>query len=135
MRYLKEYKVFERSEFVDIEDVNKLLDKINDSGIESLTDIDKNNFKLFSDGDKEIIDTIEQMGDITNQFKELNTKMREVSNSDKDGEYLMKTWSDLNNKLRPLEQSFSKWGIQLGDPRLTKLMKTQRPDVYNNLSL
>lgn len=130
MKYLKSYKIFEKSEFVDKDDVNELLDKIGASGIQSLSDIDRNRLTLFSEGDKEIIDTIEQMGDITNQFKVLNQKMRDLSAAGEDAYYLMDDWMKLNDKLRPLEQSFRKWGIELGDPRLSRLMTKVRPDAY-----
>ena len=120
------------SVFVSKEDVDELLDKINKSGITSLSDIDKNRLTLFSEGDKEIIETIEKMADITNQFRELNDEMRRCQDSgESDGFHLMKDWMKLNNQLRPLEASFRKWGIELGDPRLDRLMRKVRPDAYN----
>jgi hypothetical protein len=134
MEYLKSYKVFEKSDFIDKDDVDELLDKISSSGIESLSDIDKNRLTLFSEGDKEIIETIEKMADITLKFKELNNKLKELSENGVDGFSLFKKeWGPLNDKLRPLEQSFRKWGIELGDYRLDKLMRKVRPDAYNNI--
>jgi hypothetical protein len=132
MKHLKTYKVFE-SEFFDSDYIDTLLDKISDSGMESLSDIEKNQLNLFSEDDKEIIETIEKMGDITREFKDLNKKMREISDSGGDPFYLMKDWMELNDQLRPLEQSFRKWGIELGDPRLDRLMRKTRPDAYNNI--
>ena len=61
MEYLKSFKLFEKSDFIDKDDVDELLDKISSSGIESLSDIDKNRLTLFSEGDKEIIETIERL--------------------------------------------------------------------------
>lgn len=91
------------STFVSKEDVDDLLDKINSSGITSLSDIDKNRLTLFSEGDKEIIETIEKMADITNKFRELNTEIRRCQSSGKsDGFHLMKDWGKLNDQLRPL---------------------------------
>ena len=128
---LRESLVIE-SVFVSKEDVDNLLDKISSSGITSLSDIDNNRLTLFSEGDKEIIDTIEKMADITNQFRELNAEMRRCQDSgESDGFHLMKDWMKLNDQLRPLEASFRKWGIELGDHRLDKLMRTVRPDAYN----
>jgi hypothetical protein len=118
-----ESKKFESSEFFTQEHIDQLLDKISDSGIESLSDIDKNQLKLFSEDDKEIIETIQKMGDITNQFRELNQKMRDIQSKGDDPYYLMKDWMELNDQLRPLESSFRKWGIELGDPRLDKMMR------------
>lgn len=134
MEYLKSFKLFEKSDFIDKDDVDELLDKISSSGIESLSDIDKNRLTLFSEGDKEIIETIEKMADITLKFKELNKKIKELSENGGDGFNLFKKeWGPLNDKLRPLEQSFRKWGIELGDYRLDKLMRKVRPDAYNNI--
>lgn len=141
MEHLTTYKLFEsKSVFVSEKEIDELLDKINKSGITSLDDIDRKRINLFSDGDKEIIETIIKMGDITNQFRTLNNKIRELSDSgdgkiawfDKpEGKEFMKKWTELNNQLRPLEQSFRKYGIELGDPRLDKLMREVRPDAYN----
>jgi hypothetical protein len=113
--------------------VDDLLDKISSSGINSLSDIEKNRLTLFSEKDKEIIKIIEEMGDITNEFRELNKKMNKLSSEGKTKEAhsLMSYWLELNDKLRPLEQSFRKWGIELGDERLDNLMRKVRPDSYN----
>lgn len=133
MRNLKSYKVFE-SKFVSKDEVDELLDKISSSGITSLTDIDKNRLTLFNEGDKEIINIIDKMGDLTLQFKALNKEMNRLSSEGKNKEAhsLMTHWMELNDKLRPLEQSFRKWGIELGDERLSLLMKRERPDAYNS---
>lgn len=133
MKHLKTYKLFEASEFFDKDYIDELLDKISDSGIDSLSDIEKNRLKLFSEDDKEVIETIERMGDITNQFKDLNQKMRDIQSNGGDPYYLMEDWMKLNDELRPLEASFRKWGIELGDPRLDRLMRKNRPDAYNNI--
>ena len=47
----------------------------------------------------------------------------------------MDDWGKLNSKLVPHEQSFRKWGIELGDSRLDRLMRKTRPDDYNNIDL
>src|ERR1035437_7141953 len=131
MKHLTTYKLFE-STFVSKEEVDILLDKISQSGITSLSDIEKNRLTLFSEQDREIIDTIEKMGDLTRKFKEVNAEMRRCQDSgESDGFHLMDDWLKLNNQLRPLQASFRKWGIELGDERLTNLMRKQRPDVYN----
>jgi hypothetical protein len=127
-------KFLKESVFVTKEEVDTLLDKISLSGISSLSDIEKNRLTLFSTEDKEIIKTIEAMGDITNEFRELNQRMNKLSSEGKSeqAKSLMSYWMQLNDKLRPLEQSFRKWGIELGDERLYRLMKKIRPDAYNN---
>jgi len=135
MKWLKSYKKFE-SDFFDSDYIDTLLDKISDSGIDSLSDIEKNQLKLFSEGDKEIIETIEKMADITNQFRELNAEIRRQQDEGiSDGFHLMKDWMELNRQLRPLEASFKRWGIELGDPRLYRLMSKVRPDAYNSYNV
>jgi vacuolar-type H+-ATPase subunit I/STV1 len=134
MKHLKSYKLFE-SEFFDSDYIDTLLDKISDSGIESLSDIEKNQLKLFSEDDKEVIETIEKMADITNQFRELNQKMKDIQSEGGDAKYLMEDWFRLNDELVPLEQAFRKWGIELGDPRLDRLQRRTRPDAYNRIDL
>lgn len=126
----KEY--INESIFVTKEEVDELLDKISSSGINSLSDIEKNRLTIFSENDKEIIETIEKMGDITNDFKTLNDKMNKLSKEGRNDEAreLLDDWMELNRKLRPLEQSFRKWGIELGDVRLSNLMRKVRPDAY-----
>lgn len=121
------------SNFVNQSEVDDLLDRIASSGITSLSDIEKNRLELFSTEDKEIIDTIEKMGDITNKFRKLNKRINQLSSEGKSEEAhkLMDYWMELNNELRPLEQSFRKWGIDLGDERLDNLMRKIRPDAYN----
>lgn len=126
-----ESKVFE-SKFVSKDDLNDLLDKISSSGITSLSDIDKKRLTLFTEGDKEIIQIIDEMGDVTLQFKELNKKLKELSDQGKDGYKLFVTeWGPLNIKMVKLEKEIESYGIMLGDPRLTLLMKRERPDAYN----
>jgi hypothetical protein len=132
MKYLKK---FNESLFVTEEEVDKLLDKISKSGITSLNDIEINRLDLFTKEDKEVIKIIEEMGDITVKFKNLNKKMNRLSSEGKSDEAykLMGYWMELNDQLRPLEASFRKWGIELGDERLYNLMKKVRPDAYANI--
>jgi len=128
MKRLKYIKTFE-SHFVSKEDIDQLLDKISSSGITSLSDIDRNRLTLFSE-----VDIIDKMGDITIQFKNLNKEIRRQQDEGiSDGFHLMDDWMKLNNKLRPLEASFKKWGIELGDHRLSNLMNKVRPDAYGNI--
>jgi len=142
MNFIKHWESFndrdislKESVFVTKEEIDALLDKISLSGIRSLSDIEKNRLLLFSTEDKEIIRTIEAMGDITNEFKALNQRMKKLSSEGK-GEQarsLMGYWIKLNDEMTSLEHLFRKWGIELGDPRLFRLMKELRPDAYNNV--
>lgn len=126
MKYLKTYESF----FVSQEEVDELLDKISSSKITSLSDIEKNRLTLFSENDKKIIDLIEQMAEITLQFKNLYIKMDELS-IEQSEKLFKKEWKPLNNKMIELEHILRNYGIELGDERLTRLMKKQRPDAYN----
>ena len=133
MKNLKSFKYFKESVFVTKDEVDELLDKINDSGISSLSDIERNRLTLFSEEDKEIIKIIEEMGDITTQFIEVNRQISKLMSEHKDEEArsFMDQWDSLDKKMTVLENSFKKWGIELGDERLSNLIRKIRPDVYN----
>jgi len=133
MKNLKSFKYFKESVFVTKDEVDELLDKINDSGISSLSDIERNRLTLFSEEDKEIIKIIEEMGDITTQFIEVNRQISKLMSEHKDEEArsFMDQWDSLDKKLTVIENSFKKWGIELGDERLSNLIRKIRPDVYN----
>jgi hypothetical protein len=122
------------SNFVNQSEVDNLLDRIATSGIISLSDIEKNRLDLFSTEDKEIIDTIEKMGDITIKLKDLNRKMDMINREegkDKDLDDLMDYWVELSREVGALRKSFKRWGIEPGDERLDNLMRKVRPDAYN----
>jgi hypothetical protein len=93
--------LIKESVFVSKDEVDELLDKISSSGINSLSDIEKNRLTLFSEKDKEIIKIIEEMGDITNEFRELNKKMNKLSSEGKNKEAhsLMRYWIELNDRV------------------------------------
>ncbi len=138
MKNIKLFKQFiKESVFVSKEESDDLLDKINQSGINSLSDIEKNRLTLFSEEDKEIIEIIDQMGDLTNQFREVNNKIKKLVNQGnvEEAKSLMHQWDSLNTKLTLLENKFKKWGIELGDENLYILMKKIRPDAYNRADI
>lgn len=79
-----------------------------------MSDIDKNRLSLFSEGDKEIIKIIDEMGDVTMQFKYLNRRLKELSDNGEDGyDLFVKEWGPLNTKIVKLEREI------------------ERPDAYN----
>lgn len=133
MKNLKTFKNFKESVFVTKDEVDELLDKITSSGITSLSDVEKNRLNLFSEDDKEIIKIIEEMGDLTAEFMEVNNKIKELMSEYKteEAKSLMSKWNSLDKKMTVLEKSFKKWGIELGDERLFNLMKKIRPDIYS----
>lgn len=136
MKHIKSYIKFnEASEFISESDLNELLDKIVSSGIESLDDIERKHLTLFSEDDKSIIEIIEKMGDITNEFREVNKRMSNEESNIKRKKMMDNEWMPLNTKMRRLEKEIESYGIHLGDDRLWRLMRKQRPDAYNIIEI
>lgn len=133
MKNIKSFKYFKESVFVTKDEVDELLDKINSSGISSLSDIERNRLTLFSEEDKEIIKIIEEMGDLTKEFVEVNRQISKLMSEHKyeEARLFMAQWDSLDRKLTIIENSFKKWGIELGDERLSNLIRKIRPDIYN----
>lgn len=111
-------KIYEKSKFVDNDEFNEILDKINDGGITSLTDIEKKRLDLFSMDDEPITDLIDRMADISSEFK-LKDK-----NLQKD------EWDSLNDEMMKIEKEIEAYGIDLGDEIFKNLMNKQRSDVF-----
>lgn len=126
-------QIFEKSKFVDTDEFNDLLDKINDGGINSLTDIEKKRLDLFSMDDEPLLDLVNKMGDITTEFKMINKKMKDLSEQGKGVEaknLFRDKWGPLNDEMVKLEREIESYGVQLGDEALTNLMNKHRSDVY-----
>lgn len=126
-------QIFEKSKFVDTDEFNDLLDKINDGGITSLTDIEKKRLDLFSMDDEPILDVIERMGDLTAQFKIINKKLKDLQSQGKivDAKNLFRDeWAPLNNEMMKLEKEIESYGIELGDETFMSMMNKHRADVY-----
>jgi len=126
-------QIFEKSKFVDTDEFNDLLDKINDGGITSLTDIEKKRLDLFSMDDEPILDVIERMGDLTAQFKIINKKLKDLQSQGKivDAKNLFRDeWGPLNDEMMKLEQIIQEYGIDLGDETFMSMMNKHRADVY-----
>ena len=126
-------QIFEKSKFVDTDEFNDLLDKINDGGITSLTDIEKKRLDLFSMDDEPILDVIDRMGDLTAQFKEINKKLNNLSSQGKNKEaqkIFRDEWGPLNDEMTKLEEIIQEYGIDLGDETFMSMMNKNRADVY-----
>jgi vacuolar-type H+-ATPase subunit I/STV1 len=126
-------QIFEKSKFVETDEFNELLDKINDTGITSLTDIEKKRLELFSMDDEPILDVIERMGDLTAQFKIINKKLKDLQSQGKivDAKNLFRDeWGPLNDEMTKLEQIIQEYGIDLGDETFMSMMNKHRADVY-----
>lgn len=126
-------QIFEKSKFVDDDEFNELLDKINDTGITSLTDIEKKRLDLFSMDDEGILDIIDQMADLTSEFKILNKKIKDLSDQGKNEEAksLFKgEWNTMNNEMMRLEKEIKSYGIEVGDETFMSMMNDRRSDVY-----
>ena len=126
-------QIFEKSKFVEVDEFNELLDKINDGGITSLTDIEKKRLDLFSMDDEPILDVIDRMGDLTAQFKIINKKLKDLQSQGKivDAKNLFRDeWGPLNNEMMKLEKIIQEYGIDLGDETFMSMMSKNRADVY-----
>jgi hypothetical protein len=126
-------QIFEKSKFVEVDEFNELLDKINDTGLTSLTDIEKKRLDLFSMNDEPILDVIERMGDLTAQFKIINKKLKDLQSQGKivDAKNLFRDeWGPLNDEMMKLEKIIQEHGIDLGDETFMSMMNKHRADVY-----
>jgi len=126
-------QIFEKSKFVDDDEFNELLDKINDTGITSLTDIEKKRLDLFSMDDEPILDLIEKMGDLSAEFKILNKRLSDLSSQGKNEEakkIFRDEWGPLNDEMTKLENIIQEYGIDLGDETFMSMMNKHRADVY-----
>ena len=126
-------QIFEKSKFIETDEFNELLDKINDGGITSLTDIEKKRLDLFSMDDEPILDIIDRMGDITEKFKGVNKKIQELNKEGRNEESIKlfrDEWGPLNDEMVKLEKEIESYGIELGDETLRNLMNKNRADVY-----
>ena len=126
-------QIFEKSRFVDKEEFDELLDKIADSGITSLTDIEKKRLDLFSMDDEPILDLIDKMGDLTAEFKIINKKIKQLSDDGKSVEaknLFRDEWGPLNDEMSKFEKEIRSYGIEVGDETFTSMMNKHRSDVY-----
>jgi hypothetical protein len=126
-------QIFEKSKFVETDEFNELLDKINDTGLTSLTDIEKKRLDLFSMDDEPILDTIDRMGDITTRFKVVNKKIQELNKEGRNEESIKlfrDEWGPLNDEMVKLEKEIESYGIELGDETFMSMMNKHRADVY-----
>lgn len=126
-------QIFEKSKFVDTDEFNELLDKINDTGITSLTDIEKKRLDLFSMDDEPILDLIDRMGDLTAEFKIINKKIKQLSDEGKSVEaknLFRDQWDPMNDEMIKLEREIKSYGIEVGDETFMSMMNKHRSDVY-----
>ena len=126
-------QIFEKSKFVEVDEFNELLDKINDTGLTSLTDIEKKRLDLFSMDDEPILDLIDRMGDLTAEFKILNKKIKQLSDEGKSVEaknLFRDQWDPMNDEMIKLEREIKSYGIEVGDETFMSMMNKHRGDVY-----
>jgi hypothetical protein len=126
-------QIFEKSKFVETDEFNELLDKINDTGITSLTDIEKKRLDLFSMDDEPILDIIDRMADLTSEFKMVNKKIKQLSDEGKTVEaknLFRDKWSPMNDEMIKLEREIKSYGIEVGDETFMSMMNKHRADVY-----
>ena len=126
-------QIFEKSKFVDTDEFNTLLDKINDGGITSLTDIEKKRLDLFSMDDEPILDVIDRMAELSIDFDEINKRLSDLSSKGKNDEaqkIFREEWGPLNDEVTKLENTIEEYGIDLGDETFMSMMNKHRSDVY-----
>lgn len=82
-----------------------------------MTDVDKKRLEQNSNDDKDIIEIINKIADITIEFKTLNSRINSLKKKDSVQSYeLFKSeWAPLNAKISKLERELEKsYGIILG---------------------
>ena len=131
--FIQFHQIFEKSKFVEVDEFNELLDKINDTGLTSLTDIEKKRLDLFSMDDEPILDLIDRMGDLTAEFKMINKKIKHLSDEGKSVEaknLFRDQWEPMNDEMIKLEREIKSYGIEVGDETFMSMMNKHRGDVY-----
>ena len=131
--FIQFHQIFEKSKFVEVDEFNELLDKINDTGLTSLTDIEKKRLDLFSMDDEPILDLIDRMGDLTTEFKMVNKKIKQLSDEGKSVEaknLFRDQWEPMNDEMIKLEREIKSYGIEVGDETFMSMMNKHRGDVY-----
>lgn len=126
-------QIFEKSKFVNTDEFNELLDKINDGGITSLTDIEKKRLDLFSMDDEPILVVIDKMAELSIEFKKINKRLSDLSSQGKNEEakkIFSEEWEPLNEEMMKLERIIQEYGIDLGDETFMSMMNKHRADVY-----
>lgn len=140
MKFLKKYKYYESSEFVDSNYIDELLDKISDSGIESLSDIENNIFESVNKNDLTTfifdfgifitlnLSQVTKMGIDENATKELISMMRNLREPLINGKSYKELTTDINyliqnpKLLSALLDQIRKLLIYI-EPRIIKFVK------------
>ena len=133
MKNLKDFRGLNESYFINIDDIDTILDKISEYGIESLNDIDKKQLEMFNTEDEKVISIIDKIANTMQEFVLLNNKIKDlVENDDEPGgkKLYINEWLPLNNQMGKLEAQIKEWGIELGDPRLTTMLKDIKPSLF-----
>jgi hypothetical protein len=125
--FIQFHQIFEKSKFVEVDEFNELLDKINDTGLTSLTDIEKKRLDLFSMDDEPILDLIDRMAEISVAMRSLTKIIKDLSDkgeSDKLDKALGE-WKPLDTEITKLENIIEEYGIDLGDETFMSMMNKQ----------
>jgi len=121
-------QIFEKSKFVDDDEFNELLDKINDTGITSLTDIEKKRLDLFSMDDEPILDVIDRMAELNVELRKIKKRLDDLWSKEKDDEaqeMFKDKWESLDNEITKLEDTIEEYGIDLENETLMSMMNKQ----------
>jgi len=133
LKFLQFNQIKESSKFIDQEEFDAILDKINKDGMKSLTDLEKKKLDIFSKSDAPIYELIDKMADITLKFKDVNQRMDELTdsgNTDEAYKVFKNEWEVLNKEMALIEKEIESYGINLGDETFEIILKKYRPDAY-----
>ncbi len=102
--------------------MNKLLNKIKKSGIESPHQIDSD---IFNTDEVNIISKIHEFGTLNSEFESLNKRIEELSDGDRavDVHKLIDHWLEITSKINKIKSDLTEIGINIRDKRLIKLLK------------
>ena len=121
-------QIFEKSKFVDDDEFDELLDKINDTGITSLTDIEKKRLDLFSMDDEPILGLIDRMAEISVEMRRIKKIIEDLKDQGKSEELekvFRDDWEPLDTEITKLENIIEEYGIDLDDETLMSMMNKQ----------
>jgi uncharacterized coiled-coil DUF342 family protein len=140
---IKRFQQFEKnytnSDYVSDAQVDDILDRTKGK---NLTDIEKNRMSLYSKGDDEISELLEELVNSVNTHfdlsKDIKEKVEKFKNQNKENINMLdllkmfnemkKLADDANNDIMEISDKLSKYGIDIKDDRVEKYIKKYNSD-------
>ncbi len=98
---ITKFKQFEASHFHTTKDIDVILDKINDTGMESLDESDLSILMNYSQDDEYIHQVLVAANDTAKKLKKMRRNLSVITKNDKEAiEKLAKPWIELNLKMQ-----------------------------------